>query len=93
MNTQISLPRFDARDVTMLRAVQTFWNERGYAPTLRELASALEIKSTSIPKYRVGTLEKRGLLLVPRNDRGVIVAHAMSVTTLGRIVLDQEEPS
>jgi len=47
---------------SVLAFVQRFWQERGYSPTMREIADACGINSTSVIAYTLDTLEARGLL-------------------------------
>ena len=82
------LPKLDRRDVIALQTIQLSWDTCGYAPTLRVLASAMQTSSTSVSRYRVQTLEARGLLHVPRMAHtGELVAHSMRLTELARQAL------
>jgi repressor LexA len=47
----------DVRD-----AIASFWSERGYAPTLRELGDALAIKSTNGVNDHLRALERKGVV-------------------------------
>ena len=88
MSDSPTLPKLDRRDVIALQTIQLSWDTCGYAPTLRVLAAALQTSSTSVSRYRVHTLEARGLLHVPRMaTTGELVAHSMKLTDLGRQLL------
>lgn len=84
------IPALDERDISALRMIRTNWDLKGYAPSMRQLALAIKTTSASVATYRVRILEKRDLLLVPRED-GEIVSHAMKLTSLGHLALEQAE--
>lgn len=56
------LRKTNAYQTSVLSFVRSFWAEKGYSPTLREIADACDINSTSVIAYTLDALEARGLL-------------------------------
>jgi repressor LexA len=62
------------RQRTLLREIERFINDRGYPPTLRELAAAVGVRSPSGVRQQLKALERRGILtLTPRRPRGIVL--------------------
>ena len=57
---------FTNRDV--LRAISTYWNLHGYAPSITDLAEALSVSRTAVFR-RVETLRARGEVSAGRTNR------------------------
>lgn len=51
----------------ILAVIQQFWDEKGYAPSVRELLEKANISSTSVVEYYLKQLEERGL--IQRDER------------------------
>lgn len=60
-------PNMVATDEQIVDAIRVFWENNGYAPTVREVGAAVGIKSPSTIKYRFEQLREKGL--VAYNDR------------------------
>ena len=60
-------PKRIATDEQIVDAIRVFWEDNGYAPTVREVGAAVGIKSPSTIKYRFEQLREKGL--VAYNDR------------------------
>lgn len=85
MNTIPTKP-LSARERAILVFIRTHWNEKNYAPSLRDIADHLHT-STSVASYHVIRLERKHWLLVPRMDTGEIVAHTMRLTATAESLL------
>lgn len=60
------------------RVIRAYYDEYGYSPTLRELADALGVKSTSSVDKELGILEDAGWILRPAGKvRGIVPVHYM----------------
>lgn len=58
--------------------IRAYYDEYGYSPTLRELADALNVKSTSSVDKELGILEDAGWILRPAGKtRGIVPVHYM----------------
>lgn len=60
-------PKRIATDEQIVDAIRVFWEDNGYAPSIREVGAAVGIKSPSTIKYRFEQLREKGL--VAYNDR------------------------
>lgn len=61
-----------SRRIQVLRYVEQFLGENGYAPTCEEIRAALCLSSKSHAAYYLGILEQQGLLEKrPRSPRGL----------------------
>lgn len=57
-------------DRHVLRAISTFWNRHGYAPSLRDIRDELGLTNHSTVNHHVLSLRSRGLLtLEPSKNR------------------------
>lgn len=57
----------------ILRSINTYWQEYGRPPTIREIGAAVGIKAPSVVAYHVGILERDGLLRrEPGTSRGLL---------------------
>jgi repressor LexA len=79
-----------ARQERILTVIRDWVDERGYPPTIRELATATGAKSTSTVAYHLGVLERGGYLRRdPHSPRAVDVRSsvdaAVRVPVLGAI--------
>ena len=77
----------DDRDRALLTFVRAFRAEFDYAPSMRQMAQHLDT-STSIINYRIRRLEKRALLIVPRDEYGAMVAHTLKLTSAAHALLN-----
>jgi repressor LexA len=78
------------RQRTLLREIERFIKDRGYPPTLRELAAAVGVTSPSGVRQQLKALERKGVLtLTPRRPRGIVVRRTRprseSIPILGQI--------
>lgn len=88
------------RQERILRFLQSYSQENGYPPTIREIGQALEIQSTSLVSFYLAQLEKQGLIVrdpsISRGTRLVRpetppmtrrdVSTVLTIPYLGRIV-------
>lgn len=68
------------RQRTVLEIVRTSIRERGYPPTVREIASAIGVRSPSCIDRHLVALERHGLLRRERGARAIHVRNAQAVT-------------
>lgn len=81
--SEISL---SARQEAILEFIGSFFQQRGYPPTIREIGKACDISSTSVVNYNLNKLEKEGLLIRDREvSRGLRLTsrQAIEPTVLG----------
>jgi repressor LexA len=71
----------------ILEFVRTYTDEHGFAPSIREIARAVGVRSTKAVKYHLDILVNEGLLKrTPRQARGLSTAHQPDALPLiGRI--------
>lgn len=73
MSTVSPNPRADAaaeltdRQLQVLKAVTTYQNKRGFAPSFREIGAAAGLKSPSSVKHQLQTLEEKGYIRLNAN--------------------------
>lgn len=72
---------------SMLRFIHAYRAEKHYAPSTRDIARHLRT-STSVINYNLRQLERRSLLIIPRDEYGAQIAHTMYLSALGRLALD-----
>ena len=75
------------REQEILRLINLFVRRHGYQPSFRELAAALDVRSTSTVHHYVGRLERKGVLRrIPGRPRGLEsrLTRVMSSTEQGR---------
>ena len=46
----------------VLQAIETFWAEEGYSPSIRDIMEATSISSTSVVRYHIDRLEWAGVI-------------------------------
>lgn len=79
----------DSDLLSSLAAIDTFARQRGYAPSIRELMSLLDLCSTSVVVYHLDKLKARGWLA--QTPKGAV--RALGITDAGRRALaGQREP-
>lgn len=54
-------------DRAVLRAISTYWNRHGYAPSLRAIRDELGLKNHSTVNHHVQNLRQRGMLASEEN--------------------------
>ena len=54
--------RLSAKPRKIIDFIYRFWEDRGYPPTIRDIASGCAISSTSVVKYNLDILEKNGYI-------------------------------
>jgi repressor LexA len=69
------------RAVALLRWIITYQRRAGYAPSVREMAKAFDMKSTAGARYYLAMLEKRGHVV-----RAGGLSRALCVTDAGHEV-------
>ena len=58
----------------ILDFIKAYWDEKGFSPSLREVAEGMEYKSVSTAAYHVARLENRGYVRrQPGVSRGMVV--------------------
>lgn len=62
------------RQQLVIKVVEDFWISNGYGPSLRDLMSALKIKSPNGIRCSLLALEKKGLLLSNGDARSIRTA-------------------
>lgn len=64
------------RQKNILKFIETFIEEQGYPPTIREIGNAVDIASTSVVNYNLNKLVERGLIeRAPKVSRGLWLAN------------------
>ena len=63
------MPRTSDKAEKILEYVNTFVQENGYAPSVREIGAAVGLRSTASVSYHIQALQEKGLLLTP-NAKG-----------------------
>ena len=65
-------------DAAFVRFIESFWDENGYAPTVREICDALGYKSPSTVWLRLRNLREQGIVSyksrIPRTVRVIQTA-------------------
>lgn len=70
----------------ILRAIEEYFDEHGYAPTNREIGAAVGIGTPSLTDYHLGVLEEQGYLTRrPGVTRGLTLTRPRGVPIRGRI--------
>ncbi len=77
-----------------------FWSERGYPPTIRDIASGCGISSTSVVSYNLNILEKEGYIRRHREvSRGIELLsrpfaqeHQLQIPIIGQIAAGEPIP-
>ena len=59
------MPRTTNKAQMILEFVNRFVQENGYAPTVREIGAAVELRSTASVTYHLQQLQEKGLLQSP----------------------------
>lgn len=60
------MDKLSSKQTAILEFLQQFHDQKGYAPSMREIQAACGISSTSVVEYNLRILEGRGLLLRDR---------------------------
>lgn len=72
------------REKQVLEQVRSSIGSRGYAPSIREIAEALNIRSPNVVVARLDALEHKGYIRrEPRVSRGIVLIERGSFTTEG----------
>jgi len=66
-------------DSAFIALLAKYWAQHEYAPSIREIARMLNVKSTSTANYRVEGLVRKGVL---RRRKGI--ARSLTLTLRGR---------
>lgn len=61
------MPRTSDKAQRILEYVNQFVQENGYAPSVREIGTAVGLRSTASVSYHISALQEKGLLLTPSN--------------------------
>ncbi len=75
-----------SQKVSVLRAIDTHWRERGYAPSVRELAALMGFSTISAVSYWLRRLEGEGMVTENAGR-----ARTLRLTEAGRALLAAEE--
>lgn len=75
------------RERALLTYIRAFRVAHDYAPGMRQMAQHLDT-STSIINYHIKRLETRGLLRVPRDEYGAMLAHTVNLTDNAHALLN-----
>ena len=93
------MPRTSNKAEEILNYVNQFVQEYGYAPSVREIGSAVGLRSTASVSYHIQALQEKGLLLTPgaKGRKRSIVTHlrpgqipVVGVVTAGMPILAVE---
>ena len=93
----------EEQEQRILECIRDFIQERGYPPTVRDIARELEISSTSVVDYHLKRLEQarwierdprssRGIRLTAAGARGLGLGEIVSVPLLGDIAAGEPIP-
>lgn len=92
--------KLSPRQEAMIEFIESFIDDNGYPPTIREIGRACNISSTSVVNYNLNKLEREGLLVRDREvSRGLrlhdslIDPNVVAVPLLGRIVAGEPLPA
>jgi repressor LexA len=78
--------RSDDLRANILHTIEAYWREHGRPPTIREIGSAVGVKSTAHVAYYVALLEREGLLSrEPGRSRGLLPTRPSGLRVLGTI--------
>ncbi len=70
--------KLSERQDMMIHFIESFTNEKGYPPTIREIGVAVRISSTSVVNYNLNRLEQGGYILRDlKVSRGVRLADSV----------------
>lgn len=78
---------FSDRERALLIYIRAFRTAHDYAPSMRQMAQHLDT-STSVVNYHIKRLETRGLLRVPRDEFGAMLAHTVNLTDQAHALLN-----
>lgn len=59
---RVTRPNMVATDKQIVDAIATFWEKKGYAPSIREVCDAVGMKSPGTMKYRLERLRGKGMV-------------------------------
>lgn len=79
-----SVPRLTDRQAAILETIRRSIRERGFPPTIREIARATGIKSTNGVNDHLVALERKGFV-----RREAVVARGLSLTVPGQTELEK----
>ena len=68
------MPRTSNKQEEILRYVTEFIAENGYSPTVREIGSAVGLRSTASVKYQLDQLRAKGALSAPSGKKRALSA-------------------
>src|SRR5258707_15563621 len=89
------------RQRAIMKFINRFADENGYPPTIREIGTAVNIRSTSVVNYNLNKLVKEGLISRSKDvSRGIRVVGEkkpsngsfLNVPLVGQIVAGQPTP-
>ncbi|MCD6358545.1 MAG: repressor LexA [Dehalococcoidia bacterium] len=86
------------RQKGILSFIRSFLSDRGYPPTIRDIAAGCHISSTSVVDYNLNVLEKKGYLRCERGiSRGIgllgeNVCEMVTVPVIGQIAAGKPIP-
>ena len=84
-------PDLSERPLQLLQFVRAFRAANDYAPSVRDIAKHLGLNSTSVTNYHIKRLERAGLLHVPRDENGAMLAHTLKLTAEANALLNALE--
>ncbi len=83
-----NLTGLSTRQKNILKFIESFLNDHGYPPTIREIGEAVDIASTSVVNYNLNKLVERGLIeRAPKVSRGLWLTAEDEVEKKGRELL------
>lgn len=74
MMTRKRKPGLSERQKSVLNAVEAFYRENGYPPTIREICEAADISSTSVADYYIKQLVEKGYI-----ERGENISRGLRI--------------
>lgn len=94
------MKELSSRQQRILDFIQSFWTDRGYPPTVRDIVGGCGISSTSVVAYNLGVLESRGYIRRhPEVSRGIellnrpsALGNLVQVPLIGRIAAGEPIP-
>lgn len=86
------MPRTSHKKEEILRFLNRFYEEHGYAPTVREIAQAVGLKSTATVQYHLEALQRQGQIAMPGMKKRAITlpgGRAGQIPVLGTVTAGQ----
>lgn len=79
------MPRTSNKQAEILKFLQQFLSENGYAPSVREICAAVGLRSTSSVHYHLNELKRRGLIEMEDKKNRTVTVPLDQTRTRGKI--------